>query len=220
MLHSSCGECGERRLRRRNAVCTHSASPLGVSSSNSGTPGTAAPGPGPRTAAPRASLRRAASPPPAARRLVASKRAPGISGSPVSRERSESALSNEALGEQGSGAGVARAWRGRGAGYGHFFGLGWRGRGVGVARAFPVPPGQFWGSAGGPSAAAHVPQRQQGGEQVRLTGGGGRPAVSGGLHWDNYFFGGRERGVHWDYCFFVGSGADTAGLGPGTVYTV
>eukprot|EP00661_Eupelagonemidae_sp_cell13_P020972 gene20972-biopygen8608 len=36
---------------------------------------------------------------------------------------------------------VARAWRGRGAGYRHFFGLGWRGRGAGMARAFPVPPG-------------------------------------------------------------------------------
>eukprot|EP00661_Eupelagonemidae_sp_cell13_P012338 gene12338-biopygen407 len=47
------------------------------------------------------------------------------------------------LGEQVSGAGVARAWRGRGAGYRHFFWLGWRERGAGVARALPVPPGRF-----------------------------------------------------------------------------
>eukprot|EP00661_Eupelagonemidae_sp_cell13_P009357 gene9357-biopygen22712 len=40
-------------------------------------------------------------------------------------------------GEQDGGAGVARAWRGRGAGYRPFLAWG----GVGVARAFPVPPG-------------------------------------------------------------------------------
>eukprot|EP00661_Eupelagonemidae_sp_cell13_P024708 gene24708-biopygen4435 len=44
------------------------------------------------------------------------------------------------LGSQDSGAGVARAWRGRGAGHRHFFGLGgagvaraWRGRGAGMS---------------------------------------------------------------------------------------
>eukprot|EP00661_Eupelagonemidae_sp_cell13_P008749 gene8749-biopygen15191 len=43
-------------------------------------------------------------------------------------------------GEQDSGAGVARAWRGRGAGYRHFLAWGgagvaraWRGRGVGIS---------------------------------------------------------------------------------------
>eukprot|EP00661_Eupelagonemidae_sp_cell13_P007953 gene7953-biopygen1549 len=39
-------------------------------------------------------------------------------------------------GPQDSGAGVARAWRGRGAGYRHLFWLGWRGRGAGMARAW------------------------------------------------------------------------------------
>eukprot|EP00661_Eupelagonemidae_sp_cell13_P020415 gene20415-biopygen7058 len=52
-------------------------------------------------------------------------------------------------GEQDTGAGVARAWRGRGAGYRHFFGLGWRGRGAGTARAwrghFLFPQGEFTG---------------------------------------------------------------------------
>eukprot|EP00661_Eupelagonemidae_sp_cell13_P010347 gene10347-biopygen9330 len=44
------------------------------------------------------------------------------------------------LGSQDSGAGVARAWRGRGAGYRQYFGLGgagvaraWRGRGAGMS---------------------------------------------------------------------------------------
>eukprot|EP00661_Eupelagonemidae_sp_cell13_P009439 gene9439-biopygen174 len=43
-----------------------------------------------------------------------------------------------------SGAGVARAWRGRGAGYMHFLAWvarAWRGHGAGVARACPVTPG-------------------------------------------------------------------------------
>eukprot|EP00661_Eupelagonemidae_sp_cell13_P019426 gene19426-biopygen22038 len=47
-------------------------------------------------------------------------------------------------GSQNSGAGVARAWRGRGAGYRPFFWLGWCGRGAGMARAWracPVTPG-------------------------------------------------------------------------------
>eukprot|EP00661_Eupelagonemidae_sp_cell13_P025058 gene25058-biopygen4466 len=49
-------------------------------------------------------------------------------------------LSGECLGSQDSGAGVARAWRGRGAGYRLLFGLGgvgvartWRGRGAGMS---------------------------------------------------------------------------------------
>eukprot|EP00661_Eupelagonemidae_sp_cell13_P000086 gene85-biopygen3042 len=80
-----------------------------------------------------------------------------------------------ALGEQDSGAGVARAWRGRGAGYMPFMAWGgagvarawrgrgagmsyspwghrtvaraWRGHGAGVARACPVPHGQRGGGA-------------------------------------------------------------------------
>eukprot|EP00661_Eupelagonemidae_sp_cell13_P005626 gene5626-biopygen11763 len=46
---------------------------------------------------------------------------------------------------------VARAWRGRGAGYRLQFGRvarAWRGHGVGVARAFPVPPGQEFHAPG------------------------------------------------------------------------
>eukprot|EP00661_Eupelagonemidae_sp_cell13_P000443 gene444-biopygen21135 len=47
-------------------------------------------------------------------------------------------------GEQDTGAGVARAWRGRGAGCRQFLAWGggaWCGHGAGVVRAFPVPPG-------------------------------------------------------------------------------
>eukprot|EP00661_Eupelagonemidae_sp_cell13_P011502 gene11502-biopygen7863 len=40
------------------------------------------------------------------------------------------------LGSQDCGAGVARAWRRRGAGYRPFFCLGWRERGAGMARAW------------------------------------------------------------------------------------
>eukprot|EP00661_Eupelagonemidae_sp_cell13_P024287 gene24287-biopygen1348 len=57
-----------------------------------------------------------------------------------------------AQGEQDTGAGVARAWRGRGAGYRHFFGLGgagvaraWRGRGAGITRIKNIPPSQRCG---------------------------------------------------------------------------
>eukprot|EP00661_Eupelagonemidae_sp_cell13_P000258 gene258-biopygen21089 len=67
-------------------------------------------------------------------------------------------LCEEPLGEQEGGAGVARAWRGRGAGFRLRFGMSgvgmarawrglqatiwheWRGHGAGMARAVPVPP--------------------------------------------------------------------------------
>eukprot|EP00661_Eupelagonemidae_sp_cell13_P014154 gene14154-biopygen5093 len=65
--------------------------------------------------------------------------------------------SGKSPGPQDSGAGVARAWRGRGAGYRPLFGVGgagvaraWRGRGAGVARACPVTPGAWGGHAGLP----------------------------------------------------------------------
>eukprot|EP00661_Eupelagonemidae_sp_cell13_P009872 gene9872-biopygen12266 len=60
-------------------------------------------------------------------------------------------------GKQDTGAGVARAWRGRGAGNRHSFWLGWRewrGRGAGMARACPVPPVRL----GRPAAAAQTAQ--------------------------------------------------------------
>eukprot|EP00661_Eupelagonemidae_sp_cell13_P009188 gene9188-biopygen4686 len=61
-----------------------------------------------------------------------------LAGWSVDRRRG---ASRHALGSQDTGAGVARGWRGRGAGCRHFFGLGWRGRGTGMARACPVTPG-------------------------------------------------------------------------------
>eukprot|EP00661_Eupelagonemidae_sp_cell13_P016742 gene16742-biopygen9811 len=60
------------------------------------------------------------------------------------RTRAGRGHSRFSLGSQDSGAGVARAWRGRGAGYRPFLGLGgagmaraWRGRGAGMS----VTPG-------------------------------------------------------------------------------
>eukprot|EP00661_Eupelagonemidae_sp_cell13_P012808 gene12808-biopygen4971 len=46
----------------------------------------------------------------------------------------------------------------------------------------------------------------------------GRPAVSGGVHWDYHFLT-AGKGVSTRPATFLGFGADTAGLGPGTVYT-
>eukprot|EP00661_Eupelagonemidae_sp_cell13_P019560 gene19560-biopygen2509 len=60
------------------------------------------------------------------------------------RTRAGRARSRFSLGSQDTGAGVARAWRGRGAGYRPFLAWvarAWRGHGAGVARAWPVTPG-------------------------------------------------------------------------------
>eukprot|EP00661_Eupelagonemidae_sp_cell13_P023538 gene23538-biopygen8875 len=62
--------------------------------------------------------------------------------------------------EQDTGAGVARAWRGRSAGLGMgCWGSGWRGHGAGVARACPVPRAAGRVGEGTHNARMYAPPR-------------------------------------------------------------
>eukprot|EP00661_Eupelagonemidae_sp_cell13_P022981 gene22981-biopygen5791 len=100
--------------------------------------------------------------------------------------RGVTAITQHLLGEQEGGAGVARAWRGRGAGCRHIIGLGWRGRGAGMARTwrghFLFPLGPAW-TPTNPRAAGTLPRRRDRGCHPPPLGAAVKVPSTGPSHW-------------------------------------